>query len=158
MLDQGCLKFLFGSDSSGGRAACTPARVLGGRAKNRWCRSRLTTVKAWMRLFGFSCHRRLLCSSIRSASHQCSLAPIRNRTTPLSRFNALSATFQFRPRPDTSGNRISEVTPLLYSHVPSKTAKHQHSCVFCFRQSGLRKRRQTSRFRKGRGDGPVFPF
>ncbi len=64
------------------------------------------------------------CRLIRSASRKCSLSPIRTRTTPLSRSNAHSTAFQFRPGPDTSGNRISEVMPLLYSHDPPKTARN----------------------------------
>jgi hypothetical protein len=65
-----------------------------------------------------------LCTRIRSTSHKRSLSPIRTRTTPLSRSNAHSTAFQFRPVSDTSGNRISEVMPLLYSHDPPKTAKN----------------------------------
>ncbi len=72
----------------------------------------------------FFCFRRmLLCSGIRSACHKSSISTLRNRTNPLSRSNAHSATFLLRPRPYTSENRISAVPPLLYSHNPSKTAK-----------------------------------
>ncbi len=79
----------------------------------------------WDAVVWFFCfHKMCLCRWIRSASHKCSVSPIRNRTTPLSRSNARSANFQFRPRSDTSGNRISEVMPLLYSHAPSKIAKN----------------------------------
>jgi hypothetical protein len=63
----------------------------------------------------------------RSSFHKCSVSSIRNRTTPLSPSNLHSATFQFRPRPNTSGDSISGVMPLLDSHAPPKTAKNHRS-------------------------------
>jgi hypothetical protein len=64
---------------------------------------------------------------IRSAYDKYSVSSVRNRTTPLSRSHAHSATFQLRPRPDASGNSFFRDHALLYSHAPPKTAKNQNA-------------------------------
>ncbi len=90
-------------------------------------------LQAWMppashsdaHVWFFCFHKMPSCRWICSSSRKCSLSPIRTRTTPLSRSNAHSTAFKFRPGPDTSGDRISEFMPLLYSHDPPKTARNQ---------------------------------
>ena len=96
-------------------------------------------LQAWMpptshadALVWFFCFRNIaLCRWIPSASHQCPVSPIRNRTTPLSRSNAHSTAFQFRPRPDNSANSFTGVMPRLYSHYPLKTARNPKRHGFC---------------------------